>query len=136
MLRFLLSRLALLVPTFIGVSIVAFAFVRLLPGDPILLLAGERGMSAERYEQLQAVYGFDRPLVVQYLIYLRDVLTGDLGTSIVTKRPVLDEFLTLFPATIELSVCAILLATAVVGFCPIYAALGLRTKGPRAGATR
>ncbi|MCB9966041.1 MAG: ABC transporter permease subunit [Geminicoccaceae bacterium] len=113
MLRFLLSRLALLVPTFIGVSIVAFAFVRLLPGDPILLLAGERGMSAERYEQLQAVYGFDRPLVVQYLIYLRDVLTGDLGTSIVTKRPVLDEFLTLFPATIELSVCAILLATVV-----------------------
>jgi len=113
MLRFLLFRLALLVPTFIGVSIVVFAFVRLLPGDPILLLAGERGMSAERYEQLQAVYGFDRPLVVQYLIYLRDVLTGDLGTSIVTKRPVLDEFLTLFPATIELSVCAILLATVV-----------------------
>ena len=58
MLRFLLSRLALLIPTFIGVSIVAFSFIRLLPGDPIMLLAGERGMSEERYQQLQALYGF------------------------------------------------------------------------------
>jgi len=113
MLRFLLSRIALLVPTFLGVSLVAFSFVRLLPGDPIVLLAGERGMTAERYEQLQALYGFDKPLVVQYLIYLRDVLTGDFGTSIVTKRPVFEEFLTLFPATIELSLCAIILATVV-----------------------
>jgi len=113
MLRFLLSRIALLVPTFIGVSLVAFSFVRLLPGDPIVLLAGERGISPERYQQLQALYGFDKPLVVQYLIYLRDVLTGDLGTSIVTKRPVLEEFLTLFPATVELSLCAIILATGV-----------------------
>ena len=113
MLRFLLSRIALLVPTFIGVSLVAFSFVRLLPGDPIVLLAGERGISPERYQQLQALYGFDKPLVVQYLIYLRDVLTGDLGTSIVTKRPVLEEFFTLFPATVELSLCAIILATGV-----------------------
>ena len=113
MLRFLLSRVALLIPTFIGVSIVAFAFIRLLPGDPIMLLAGERGMSPERYEQLQAVYGFDRPIVVQYVGYLGDVLSGDFGTSIVTKRPVLQEFFTLFPATIELSVCAILLATLI-----------------------
>jgi len=113
MLRFFLSRLALLVPTFLGVSLVAFSFVRLLPGDPIVLLAGERGMTAERYEQLQALYGFDRPLAVQYLIYLRDTLSGDFGSSIVTKRPVLEEFLTLFPATIELSLCAIILATVV-----------------------
>jgi dipeptide transport system permease protein len=113
MLRFFLSRVALLVPTFLGVSLVAFSFVRLLPGDPILLLAGERGMSEERYQQLQALYGFDKPLVVQYLIYLRDILTGDFGTSIVTKRPVLEEFFTLFPATIELSLCAIILATVV-----------------------
>ncbi len=113
MLRFLLSRVALLIPTFIGVSIVAFAFIRLLPGDPIVLLAGERGMTAERYEQLQAVYGFDQPIVFQYLGYLGDVLQGDFGNSIVTKRPVLQEFFTLFPATIELSVCAILLATLI-----------------------
>src|SRR5690606_33706976 len=55
-------------------------------------------------------FGFDRPIWEQYLLYLGDLLQGDLGTSIVTKRPVLDEFMTLFPATIELSLCAIFLA--------------------------
>ncbi|WP_274423792.1 ABC transporter permease subunit [Chelativorans sp. YIM 93263] len=110
MLRFLLFRLALLIPTFVGVSIVAFAFIRLLPGDPIMMLAGERGISAERYAELQAAYGFDRPIIVQYLDYLWGLLHGDLGTSVVTRRPVLDEFFTLFPATLELSLCAITLA--------------------------
>ncbi|TCD11922.1 ABC transporter permease subunit [Oricola cellulosilytica] len=113
MLRFFLYRVALLIPTFIGVSIVAFAFIRLLPGDPIMLLAGERGMSAERYQELQAVYGFDRPYLVQYFDYAWGILQGDFGQSIVTKRPVLEEFFTLFPATIELSLCAIILAVGI-----------------------
>jgi dipeptide transport system permease protein len=113
MLRFLLRKLGLLIPTFIGVSIIAFAFIRLLPGDPITLLAGERGVSAERYEQLQTAMGFDKPIVVQYFHYLGDILQGDFGTSIVTKRPVLEEFMQLFPATLELSICAIILATAI-----------------------
>jgi dipeptide transport system permease protein len=111
--RFLLSRIGFLVPTFIGVSIISFAFIRLLPGDPILLLAGERGMSPERYAELRAAYGYDRPIIVQYLDYLWGIVRGDLGTSIVTRRPVLDEFLTLFPATLELSFCAILFAVAL-----------------------
>ena len=113
MLRFLLYRLAVLIPTFIGVSLVAFAFIRLIPGDPILLLAGERGMSEERYTELQALYGFNKPIAVQYFNYLTDILSGDFGTSTVTKRPVLEEFLTRLPATIELSLCAIILATAI-----------------------
>ncbi|WP_075997339.1 ABC transporter permease subunit [Salaquimonas pukyongi] len=113
MFRFFLYRLALLIPTFIGVSIVAFAFIRMLPGDPILLLAGERGMTEERYQQLQTLYGFDQPIFVQYFNYAADILSGDFGTSIVTKRPVLEEFFTLFPATIELSLCAIIVATAI-----------------------
>ena len=99
MLRFLLYRLAVLIPTFIGVSLVAFAFIRLIPGDPILLLAGERGMSEERYTELQALYGFNKPIAVQYFNYLTDILSGDFGTSTVTKRPVLEEFLTRLPAT-------------------------------------
>jgi dipeptide transport system permease protein len=110
MLRFLLARIGLLIPTFIGVSIIAFAFIRLLPGDPIILMAGERGMSEERYLELQALYGYDQPIVVQYLHYLWGILQGDLGQSIVTKRPVVQEFFTLFPATIELSFCAIVFA--------------------------
>jgi dipeptide transport system permease protein len=112
--RFLLARIGLLIPTFIGVSIISFAFIRLLPGDPIMLLAGERGMTEERYAALQAEYGYDRSIVVQYLDYLRGIVQGDLGTSIVTRRPVLDEFFTLFPATLELATCAIILA-AVLG---------------------
>ncbi|MHA6345859.1 ABC transporter permease subunit [Roseivivax sp. CAU 1761] len=110
MLRFVLSRLATFVPTFLGVTIVSFMFIRLLPGDPIALLAGERGVSAERYDELAAQFGFDQPLWKQYLDYLAGVFQGDLGTSFVTKRPVLDEFMALFPATLELAVCAILLA--------------------------
>ncbi|MBG20655.1 MAG: peptide ABC transporter permease [Rhizobiales bacterium] len=123
MLRFLLKKLGLLIPTFIGVSIIAFAFIRLLPGDPITLLAGERGVSADRYEQLQAAYGFDKPIVVQYFDYLGNILQGDFGTSIVTKRPVLEEFMTLFPATLELSICAIILATAIGIPAGIFAAV-------------
>jgi len=103
----------MLIPTFIGVSIVAFAFIRLLPGDPILLLAGERGITDERYQALQALYGFDRPLYVQYYDYFVGILSGDFGVSTVTKRPVLQEFAALFPATLELSFCAIILATAI-----------------------
>ena len=113
MLRFLLNRVGLLIPTFIGVSIIAFSFIRLLPGDPILLLAGERGMTAERYQAEVVKYGFDEPIWRQYLNYLGDLLQGDFGTSFVTKKPVLTEFLTLFPATLELSIVAIVLAVAI-----------------------
>lgn len=110
MLRFLLGRLAILIPTFLGVSLIAFSFIRMLPGDPVMLMSGERVMSEERHAAIMHDLGLDRPMPVQYLNYLTDVLSGDLGTSIVTKRPVLGEFLALFPATLELSLCAIILA--------------------------
>ncbi|MBK5934379.1 dipeptide transport system permease protein [Rhodovulum imhoffii] len=110
MFSFLLRRLLTFVPTFFGVTIVAFAFIRLLPGDPILLLAGERGVSPERYNELAAQFGFDRPMWVQYFEYIGGIFQGDLGTSFVTKKPVLDEFFALFPATLELAICAITLA--------------------------
>ena len=110
MLRFFIGRLAVLIPTFLGVSLIAFSFIRLLPGDPVMLLSGERTMAPERHAQIMHDLGFDRPMYVQYFDYLGKVLHGDLGTSIVTKRPVLGEFFTLFPATLELSLCAILVA--------------------------
>ena len=113
MFRFLLSRLMMIVPTFIGVTIAAFSFIRLLPGDPILLMAGERGVTPERRAELEQVMGFDRPLWEQYLGFLGDLLQGDLGVSIVTKAPVLEEFLGRFPATVELSVIAIIFAVAL-----------------------
>ncbi len=124
MLRFLLTTIGLIIPTFIGVTLLTFAMVRLIPGDPIELLAGERGVTPERHAQLAAQYGFDKPLLEQYAIYIGDVLQGDLGKSIVTKRPVLSEFLALFPATIELSLCAMIFAI-VIGL-PVGILAGVR----------
>jgi dipeptide transport system permease protein len=110
MIRYILSRLLTFVPTFIGVTLISFAFIRVLPGDPIIVMAGERGMTQERYDQLTRQFGFDQPLVVQFWNYLTGVLQGDLGQSFVTRRPVWDEFFALFPATLELSLCAIIFA--------------------------
>jgi dipeptide transport system permease protein len=113
MIRFLLTKLAYLVPTFLGITIVAFGFVRVLPGDPVLLMAGERGLSPERHAEVARQFGFDRPIWAQYLDFLGRLFHGDLGNSLVTKKPVLAEFLQLFPATVELSVVAIILATVI-----------------------
>jgi len=124
MLRFLLTKVSLLIPTFFGVTLLTFAMIRLIPGDPIELLVGERGIDPARHARLRAELGLDRPILEQYGIYIADVLQGDLGKSIVTRRPVLDEFLTLFPATIELSLCAILFAL-VVGL-PVGILAGVR----------
>lgn len=113
MLTFILKRIALLIPTFIGITIVSFGFVRVLPGDPVLLMAGERGLTDERYDALLKEFGYDRPIWEQYFEYLGNLLSGDFGNSLVTKKPVLEEFFTLFPATVELSVCAIIIAICI-----------------------
>jgi dipeptide transport system permease protein len=110
---FLLRRIAIVVPTFIGITLLTFALVRLIPGDPIEMMAGERGIEPERHAQLRAEMGLDDPLLVQYFSYIGDVLSGDLGRSIVTKTPVLDEFLSLFPATVELGMCAMFFAVII-----------------------
>ncbi|MCC7068947.1 MAG: ABC transporter permease subunit [Burkholderiales bacterium] len=110
MLRFFLTRLGLLVPTFIGMTLVAFFLIRLVPGDPIETLAGERGIDAARHAALLKEHGLDRPLAVQYTLYIGRVLHGDLGKSMITQAPVLSEFKSLFPATVELALCAILFA--------------------------
>ena len=113
MFRFLATRVGLIVPTFVGVTLLTFALIRVIPGDPIELLAGERGIDPARHAELRADLGLDKPLLVQYGIYIADVARGDLGESILTREPVLEEFLARFPATFELSVCAILFALAI-----------------------
>ena len=123
MLSYLLRKLALIEPTFFGISICAFAFVRLLPGDPILAMAGEHGVTPERYAQLVIQFGYDKPVWQQYLNYLGQVLSGDFGVSIATKRPVLTEFLTLFPATVELSLWAMIFAVVLGIPAGIFAAV-------------
>src|SRR4249920_2337488 len=110
MLRFILTRVSLAIPTFLGITLLVFVLIRLIPGDPIETMAGERGIDPVRHAQLRKEYGFDQPVLVQYGFYLSRLLHGDLGRSIVTHEPVISEFRTLFPATIELSFCAILFA--------------------------
>ena len=110
MLVYFFKKLIVILPTFFGVTLVAFVFIRTLPGDPVMLMAGERGMSPERHAELMAEMGFDKPIIVQYGLYLKQLAGGDFGTSIITKQPVLKEFATLFPATIELSICAMIIA--------------------------
>jgi dipeptide transport system permease protein len=110
MLRFLLTRVALVIPTFIGMTLLAFFLVRLVPGDPIETMAGERGIDEARHAALVKEYGFDKPVLVQYGIYIGRVLHGDLGKSIITQAPVISEFGALFPATVELALCAIVFA--------------------------
>ena len=123
MLRYILHKLALIVPTVFGISLAAFAFVRLLPGDPILAMAGERGVSPERYAELVVRFGYDKPIWLQYLNYIGNVLTGDFGISIATKRPVIGEFAALFPATLELATVALILAVLIGIPAGIFAAV-------------
>lgn len=113
MVRFILTKLLYLIPTFLGITIIAFGLVRILPGDPVLLMAGERGVSPERHAELTAMLGYDKPLAVQYLGFLGRLFQGDLGNSLSSNKPVLDEFLALFPATVELGLCAIFIAVMI-----------------------
>ena len=110
MIKFFLNRIAMIIPTFIGVTLLTFALIHLIPGDPVVLIAGERGITPERHAILRAEMGLDKPILVQYGRYVWGVFHGDLGKSIVTKQPVFKEFITLFPATVELSFFALILA--------------------------
>ena len=123
MLGFLVKRIGLLIPTFIGVTLIAFVFIHSLPGDPIIAMAGDHGVSPERYKELAHQFGYDRPLWEQYLGYFREVIGGDFGNSISTKKPVLTEFMTLFPATIELSLVAMLFAVLIGVPAGVFAAI-------------
>ena len=113
MLRFVLTRLGLVIPTFLGIILLTFVLIRLVPGDPIEVRVGERGISPERHAELLHEMGLDRPLYVQFFDYVGGVLQGDLGISVITHRPVMEEFLTLFPATVELAIFALIFSTLV-----------------------
>lgn len=112
MLRVIGKRLALLVPTLFGLSVLLFLWVRSLPGGPATALLGERA-TPEAVARVNELYGFDQPLLAQYFTYMGKLLQGDFGTSIITGRPVLEEFATRFPATIELSVVALIFAIGI-----------------------
>jgi len=112
MLRFVLRRLALLVPVLLGLSVLLFLWVRALPGGPASALLGERA-TPEAVARINTLYGFDRPVLEQYTTYIGRLLQGDFGVSVETNDPVLTEWITRFPATIELTVAALIFAVGV-----------------------
>ena len=113
MFQFILRRLGLVIPTFIGITLLTFAFVHMIPGDPVTIMAGERGVSPERHAQLMADMGLDKPLYQQYFHYVNGVLHGDLGTSLKSRTPVWQEVVPRFKATLELGICAMIFAIVV-----------------------
>lgn len=110
MLAFLARRLSVLIPTFFGVTVLAFGLIRMVPGDPVLLKLGERGASPEEYSRMVANLGLDKPILTQYLRYVGQALQGNFGHSVVSRRPVMEEFKARFPATLELGLTALLFA--------------------------
>ena len=113
MLQFILRRLGLVIPTIIGITLLTFAFVHLIPGDPIMIMAGERGISPERHAALMHQFGLDQPIWEQYFTYIQGVLHGDLGISLSSRTPVWNEFIPRFQATLELGICAMVFAVIV-----------------------
>jgi peptide/nickel transport system permease protein len=112
MIQYVLRRLALLVPVLLGVSIIVFTLVRLIPGDATLLAIGvDQRVTPEQREIIRKSYGLDQPLPVQYLRWMEHVVQGDLGTSLRTHRSVNEELRLRLPVTIELTVLAALLGT-------------------------
>lgn len=111
--RRLLKRRLLTFPVVLfGMSLITFALTHLVPGDPARLLAGPRA-TASQVADLRRQYGLDRPLPDQYLSYMGDLLRGDLGMSITTRRPVVEDIGQFFPATVELTIAAMLLVACI-----------------------
>ena len=113
MFAYLLRKLAALVPTLAGVTLAAFALLRLVPGDPVEVMVGERRLDPAAHAALVHRLGLDQPLAVQYGRYVAQLAHGDLGRSLVTREPVAAEFAVLFPATVELAAAAFTLALAL-----------------------
>ncbi|MBI2370548.1 MAG: ABC transporter permease [Deltaproteobacteria bacterium] len=109
--RYLLARLLFVLPTLLGVSLLAFGLIHLIPGDPARLIAGDDATD-ETIRDIQAAYGLDRPLHIQYLIYLGNLARGQLGVSIRSGRPILEEIAPRFLNTLQLALAAILLTVA------------------------
>jgi ABC-type dipeptide/oligopeptide/nickel transport system permease component len=121
MIRWLAIRLLLLLPTLLGVLVVAFVLLYVAPGDPVQAMVGERADSAT-IAQLRAELRLDDPLPVQFAHYVGGVLHGNLGNSYITRRPILGDLLERFPATLKLATAAMLLATTTGMLIGIYGA--------------
>ncbi len=122
MISYIIRRLLLLVFVLFGVVTLVFFLIHFIPGDPVDIMLGDYALPADKQE-LRSVMGLDRPLLIQYKDYVSGVLTGDLGTSIHSKRTVLEEILERLPASAELMVGAMTIALLIAFPFGILAAL-------------
>src|SRR6266480_3435975 len=112
MLTFLARRILQLIPTVFFVSVLIFSLQQLLPGDPAMIMAGE-DRDPEVIEQIRKQYRLDQPIPVQYVYWVKGVLTGNLGESMRIKQPVLDLILQKLPVTMQLAAMAIIIAVLI-----------------------
>lgn len=121
--KFFLKKFLDLIPTLLGISLICFFIIRLIPGDPVLNLVGERGVDPVRYAEMKHKLGLDLPIIEQFWFFLKNALQGNLGTSIVSNNSVWSEFIERFPATFELGMFSLFFATLIGIPLGIYAAI-------------
>ena len=109
MLAYIIRRIFILVPTLLGVSLIVFFMLRLTPGDPAELMLGERA-TEESLHQVREHLGLNEPLHIQYGMFMKRLMKGDLGETIFTRQKVWTEIKHRFPATLELSICALFIS--------------------------
>lgn len=128
--RVLLTRLMSMLVTLFGVAVIVFFVIRVVPGNPIAMMLPP-GAGEEDIARLKALYGFDKSIPEQFFIWVGGVVQGDFGTSITTRQPVLDLVLGRLPATLELSIMALVMAVVMGGF---LALTGTRKRGTKVEA--
>lgn len=109
--QYVVNRVLLTIPMLFVLLVIVFVVLRVMPGDPCLARLGGRNVGAEKIEQCRQQHGYDRPIVVQFVGYLGNIVQGDFGESTRTGRPVLQEIAQKFPATLELALFGMVLAT-------------------------
>jgi ABC-type dipeptide/oligopeptide/nickel transport system permease component len=107
-----LRRVAWMPPTLLGLTLIVFAVSHVIPADPARVMAGENA-SAAQVEALKAKFGLDKPLPQQFVRYVTNVLSGDMGISLYSQRPISIDLLSRLPATFELAIAAIIVAVSI-----------------------
>lgn len=113
MLQYIAKRLLLTIPTIVAITLLVFAMLHAVPGDPATIFAGDKNVTPEQLAVVRRDMGLDRPLTVQYLDYLTRILTGNLGRSLYSQRPVSLEIRQRWPSSAELAVSAFVLASSL-----------------------
>ncbi|MCC6174544.1 MAG: ABC transporter permease [Chloroflexi bacterium] len=134
MLRYLARRLVLLGPVLIGISVLTFSIMQIIPGDPVMIMLQGQTHTPEEVATIRSQWGLDQPAVVQYLNYLRQLAVGDFGRSFMLQRPVLPVLVQYLPATIELAAVSLLIALIIALPLGVISAIEQHTWIDRASA--